>query len=73
MFGPLAEVVGTKVDIIDGSSVEEVLGAASRRYGDAFTQLLPTCQVWVNGEVAALDAGLEEADEVAVLPPVSGG
>ena len=51
----------------------EILASATERYGDGFAAVLPTCAVWVNGEPAAGDAPVTDADEVAVLPPVSGG
>lgn len=50
-----------------------MLDAAKRRYSEAFTVLLPRCRVWVNGEPATDDTPVTAADEVAVLPPVSGG
>ena len=50
-----------------------VLDAAVERYGEEFAAVLPTCRVWVNGESADLDATVTATDEVAVLPPVSGG
>ena len=39
----------------------------------AFAELLPSCRVWVNGDPAERDDVVAAADEVAVLPPVSGG
>lgn len=53
--------------------MRDVLDAAVRKYGAAFADVLPTCRVWVNGETAELDVPLRPSDEVAVLPPVSGG
>ena len=50
-----------------------MLAAASGRFGAEFARLLPTCAVWVNGEPAGQDYPVGVADEVAVLPPVSGG
>jgi molybdopterin converting factor small subunit len=50
-----------------------VLAGARARYGDGFSALLPACRVWVNGEPAHGDDPVGEGDEVAVLPPVSGG
>lgn len=73
LFGPIAEAAGTKSDNVPGGTLDEVLAAARNRYGDAFSQQLPTCHIWINGEVAQPAARLRDADEVAVLPPVSGG
>ena len=50
-----------------------MLDAACARYGAAFAALLPTCRVWVNGDQATPDERVNDTDEVAVLPPVSGG
>ena len=50
-----------------------MLRAATARFGTGFGDVLATSRVWVNGE-PAVDATLVGAtDEVAVLPPVSGG
>ncbi|MFP5489064.1 MAG: MoaD/ThiS family protein [Acidimicrobiia bacterium] len=35
--------------------------------------MLGTCRIWVNGEPAGPDDPVGTADELAVLPPVSGG
>jgi molybdopterin converting factor small subunit len=35
--------------------------------------VLPTCKVWVNGDEAEPSTPVTASDEVAVLPPVSGG
>jgi len=53
--------------------VREVLDAAVAKYGPDFADVLSTCRVWVNGESATLDDAVATTDEVAVLPPVSGG
>ncbi len=55
------------------ATVGEALGAAEARYGDPFTRVLRTSKVWVNGVEALPTTVLAEDDEVAVLPPVSGG
>jgi molybdopterin converting factor small subunit len=73
MFAQAREAAGTNRDDVPGATVSEVLAAATARYGDAFARVLPTCKVWVNGEPAGPDQAVGAADEVAVLPPVSGG
>lgn len=73
LFAAAREAAGTGRDQMDGATVAEVLSAARARYGEAFSAVLGTSRVWVNGEPAGDDVALGEADEVAVLPPVSGG
>ena len=59
--------------MIDGTTVREVLDGAIARFGDDFGEVLRTCRVWVNGETADPETSVGVSDEVAVLPPVSGG
>lgn len=59
--------------MIDAPTVGEVLAVARTRYGDTFTKVLETSRVWVNGEPAGEADPVGDRDEVAVLPPVSGG
>ena len=73
LFASAREAAGRGRDEIDGATVADVLAVASERYGDSFVALLPTCRVWVNGEPAEPDTAVGPLDEVAVLPPVSGG
>lgn len=73
LFAGAREAAGTDRGQIDGSTVGAVLDAAVERFGGAFAAVLPSCRVWVNGEPAERDDAVDEADEVAVLPPVSGG
>ena len=58
---------------VEGATVGDVLRAAINRYGDAFADVLATSRVWVNGEPADGGTAVHDGDEVAVLPPVSGG
>ena len=73
LFAGAREAAGTDHDVLDGTTVGAVLDAAVARFGGDFAAVLPTCKVWVNGEPAERDDGVTDADEVAVLPPVSGG
>jgi MoaD family protein len=60
-------------DLVDGATVADVIAAAELRYGQAFTAVLGSCRIWVNGDAVEPDTPLRADDEVAVLPPVSGG
>jgi molybdopterin converting factor small subunit len=73
MFASAREAAGTGQDVIDGATVGEVLDAAVARYGAGFDRVLASCRIWVNGEAAGRDEPVRSSDEVAVLPPVSGG
>jgi len=73
LFASAREAAGTGTDVIDGATVAEVLESAERRYGAGFGDVLRTCKVWVNGDAAELDHQVGPDDELAVLPPVSGG
>lgn len=73
LFAQAREAAGTGRDVVVGRTVDEVLAQASARYAPAFAALLPNCRVWVNGEPAEGGDSVGDDDEVAVLPPVSGG
>jgi MoaD family protein len=73
LFAAAREAAGTGTDVIDGATVDDVLRAAEARYGERFSAVLTTCRVWVNGDDVARDTRIHPSDEVAVLPPVSGG
>jgi molybdopterin converting factor small subunit len=53
--------------------VAAVLESAVAQFGPGFAEVLATCAVWVNGEPAQPTDEVRDDDEVAILPPVSGG
>jgi molybdopterin converting factor small subunit len=57
------------------ATLAALLIEARARYGPAFAAVLDTARVWINGDepAAGLDTDLVPGDEIAVLPPVSGG
>ena len=73
LFASAREAAGTGRDQLPGATVADVLAAASDRYGAGFDAVLGTCRVWVNGESADPHTAVGPHDEVAILPPVSGG
>ena len=73
LFAAAREAAGTSRDIVPGANVDEVIAAAVARYGADFAAVLLQCRIWVNGEGAEGSTPVSDDDEVAVLPPVSGG
>ncbi|HEY5438978.1 MAG TPA: MoaD/ThiS family protein [Acidimicrobiales bacterium] len=73
LLGPAREAAGTGHDIVEGDSLDVVLEEAVRRYGPEFRAVLAVSRVWVNGEPAEAGDVIGHDDEIAVLPPVSGG
>ena len=60
------------VDVPDGATVDEAVAAAVRQMEGEW--VLPSRLMRaVNGEYVEGDAVLHEGDELAVIPPVSGG
>lgn len=76
LFAAAREAAGRARDVIPGSTLGEVLDEARRRYGGEFAQVLANSRVWLNGVMPYDDmrgAPCEDGDEIAVLPPISGG
>jgi len=75
LFARAREAAGRAADEIDAPTLGGLLTEARIRYGAAFTEVLAVSRVWVNGEEPHDGFGttLGAGDEVAVLPPVSGG
>jgi molybdopterin converting factor small subunit len=73
LFAAAREAAGTGRESVPGTTVGQVLAAARQRHGDHFTEVLAGARVWLNGEPAGNDDPVTDSDEVAVLPPVSGG
>jgi molybdopterin converting factor small subunit len=62
LFAAARDAAGTGRDELPGVTVGDVLSEARQRYGET-----------VNGEPATEIDEIGAADELAVLPPVSGG
>lgn len=73
LFASAREAAGTGRDTMPGRTVDEVLNGARARYGAPFSEVLEHCQIWRNGEPSKGVDPVTDGDEVAVLPPVSGG
>lgn len=73
LFAAAREAAGRGSDTISAETVGDLLDEACRRYGPRFAAVLGSCRVWCNGDETDRGQRISEADEVAVLPPVSGG
>lgn len=73
LFAAARVAAGTGRDEVPGATVGDVLSEAIRRYGAGFEEVLDGCRIWLNGDAAEPSDRVTESDEVAVLPPVSGG
>ena len=76
LFAALREVAGTsRVEVEDSAApdVGALLDHLAGRYGSEFRRIVEVGTAVVDGETAARDRRLQPGDEVALLPPVSGG
>jgi molybdopterin converting factor subunit 1 len=74
-FGVLKELVGRSsetIELPEGARVEAVLRYYSRQ-APRFQAMVPSLALSVNQEYSSADWVLRPGDEVAFLPPVSGG
>jgi molybdopterin converting factor subunit 1 len=60
------------VSLSQDATVADLLHAVSDQH-PALSRHLPHCRVAVNREYARNDEPVQEGDEIALLPPVSGG
>ena len=74
LFAVLRELAeATWLEEQPAPTVGALLDRLGRRYGDRFSRIIGSGSVVVNGQAVGHDAALEPEDEVALLPPVSGG
>ncbi|HEX5268815.1 MAG TPA: MoaD/ThiS family protein [Acidimicrobiales bacterium] len=73
LFAAARQAAGTTSDTIPGRTVGDVLDAAVTRYGSELAAVIENARVWLNGDPADRGDPVRDDDEVAVLPPVSGG
>ncbi|MFW2382043.1 MAG: MoaD/ThiS family protein [Acidimicrobiales bacterium] len=73
LFAQAREAAGTgRIEVADGT-VASILGDAEATFGEHFAAVVAASQVWVNGDPADGSTEVGPNDELAVLPPVSGG
>lgn len=73
LFAQARECAGTAQIGVDGDTVGDVLDRAGLRFGPSFVAVVAVSAIWLNGDPATRATPVGDNDEVAVLPPVSGG
>jgi len=75
LFAQARETAGRGHDERAPATLGALLDDLRASYGPDFAAVLDTARVWVNGDepLAGDLTELHDGDEVAVLPPVSGG
>lgn len=74
-FAAAADALGAResaLEVADGTTVGDLADDLVRRY-PPLAPLAPALALAVGGAVVARDHVLADGDEVALLPPVSGG
>jgi MoaD family protein len=73
LFAALRELADAAEVEVGGRNVDDVARALGERYGTRFASIVDVSSFVVNGERADRGTPIAEDDEVAILPPVSGG
>jgi len=73
LFAALRDLASASEVDVDGETVGEVVDVLGARYGERFVKVAAVGSVVVDGERATRETRLEGGEEVALLPPVSGG
>jgi MoaD family protein len=73
LFAALRELAGASEVEAQGGTVGAIADELSARYGERFAKIAGVGSFVVNGERVTRETPVAEGDEVALLPPVSGG
>jgi MoaD family protein len=73
LFASLRELAGASRVEAEGRTAGEVVDALSARFGERFGQIAAVGSLVLNGDRATRTSVVADGDELAVLPPVSGG
>lgn len=73
LFAVLREIAGAGYIQVAGATAGEVRSALSEQFGEKFAAVAARSSLIVDGERATPETPLTGSEEVAILPPVSGG
>ena len=72
LFGPAKKAAGCSIIELDVQTGNDAIQEL-KKYSVELEKLIDISQVWVNGEQIDLSNLLKDGDELAILPPMSGG
>ncbi|MGB2756898.1 MAG: MoaD/ThiS family protein [Acidimicrobiia bacterium] len=72
-FAQAADAARAKQLEFDADTVSDAIAQAIAACGPGLAEVVAISRIWVNAVAASGDTILRDGDEVAVLPPVSGG
>ena len=73
LFAALRELAGAGSLDAEGRTAGDVADALAAEYGERFAKIVAVSTFVVNGDRADRGTPVADGDEVAILPPVSGG
>jgi molybdopterin converting factor small subunit len=74
LFAQAREAAGTgRWESDSASTVGELVTQAIAHFGANLERVVPHCKIWRNGDPADHATPIAGNDEIALLPPVSGG
>jgi molybdopterin synthase sulfur carrier subunit len=73
LFAALRELAGASEVEAEADTVAEVIEVLSARYGERFSRIVEVGSAVVDGERVDRETVMTDGQEVALLPPVSGG
>lgn len=73
LFANLREIAGSSQVDIEGDTVGAVVDALGERFGPEFRRHMRAARLWKNGHEGSSEDPVRDDDELAVIPPVSGG
>ena len=73
LFAALRDIAGHRELDVPGDTPRQIVDALTEKFGDRFGDVAAAGSVVVDGERAELDRPLRGDEQVALLPPVSGG
>lgn len=73
LFANLREMAGAGRLETSAATVGDALDELVDSFGDDFAAGLARSRVWINGDPAQRSSDLQNGDELAIIPPVSGG